>query len=222
MKYAVTLIIILILIGCGAEPADEVHTPITLEQPDFCVVLDFGHGGFDGGAVGNETGVVEAELNLAVGTLVMQGLYDRNVQVILTRTSEDAIGDTKREDMDNRGEILCQEGADIVVSIHMNKFTDRKVRGPMVYYQTGAAEGENLAQSIMDALTQALGREPRLASAGNNFVTRIPPAPAALVECGFLSNHEEELLLQDGDYQKQLADAIVLGIMNYLENNSEQ
>lgn len=221
VKKLFILFICILFCGCSHSSPDEAAPlPTLLDSPDFCVALDFGHGGFDGGAVGVDTGVVEAELNYCIGMLVMNKLNEQNVQVLLTRTDETAIGDTKNEDMHRRGEILCSEGVDIVVSIHMNKFQNRSVNGPMVYYQAGAEAGEELAQTLMDALTAALGRKDRLASAGNNFVTRIPSAPAALVECGFLSNHDEELLLQDAAYQEQLAEAITQGIMEYL-NKSE-
>ena len=218
MKRLFALFVIFVSVGCGSAPAEAVPPSIELSEPLFCVALDYGHGGFDGGAVGVETGVVEAELNYAVGELVREGLIKNNVWVVLTRTDGEALGDTKNEDMHNRGEILCGEQIDLVVSVHMNKFSNRSVRGPMVYYQAGAEAGERLAQSLMDALTEATGRNPRLASAGNNFVTRVPAAPAALVECGFLSHSEEERLLQNSDYQQLVADAIVEGIMNYYLN----
>ena len=116
-----------------------------------------------------------------------------------------------------RGAILCTEGADCTVSIHMNKFSDRSVRGPMCYYQAGAEEGQTLAQCVIDALTEALGKSGRLANPGNNFVTRVPNAPSVLVECGFLSNAEDERMLCDEAYQQLLADAIASGVLAYLD-----
>jgi N-acetylmuramoyl-L-alanine amidase len=116
-----------------------------------------------------------------------------------------------------RGAILCTEGADCTVSIHMNKFTDRRVKGPMCYYQAGAEDGKALAQSVSDALCAAVGRDSRLANPGNNFVTRLPAVPSVLVECGFLSNPEDERNLQDPDFQQRVADGIAEGIMAYLE-----
>ena len=109
------------------------------------------------------------------------------------------------------------DGADAAVSIHMNKFSDRRVRGPMVYYQAGASAGKDLAQCVIDSLTEAAGLKHRLANPGNNFVTRVPACPAVLVECGFLSNAEEERLLQDEAYQKAIAAAIAQGIIAFLQ-----
>ncbi|MDO4564800.1 MAG: N-acetylmuramoyl-L-alanine amidase [Clostridia bacterium] len=218
MKRFILLLLPLLLASCSAAPAAVVPSPSPAPPPTplFSVALDFGHGGFDGGAVGVDTGVIEATLNLAIGNMVKTLLEDSNIEVVLTRPDENAIGDTKNEDMHRRSEILSSESLDLVVSIHMNKFSDRSVRGPMVYYQAGSEAGQLLAQTLMDSLTAATDRNSRLASPGDNLVTRVPSAPAALVECGFLSHPEEELLLQDSDYQALLARAIADGILSYL------
>ena len=159
----------------------------------------------------------ESELNLAVALLVQTALEEAGVRVLMTRTDEGALGGTKKEDMARRGALLSTEGADAAVSIHMNKFPDRRVRGPMAYYQAGADAGQALAASVIDSLTAALALKPRLPNPGNNFVTRIPACPAVLVECGFLSNAEEERLLQDEAYQRAIASAIARGILMFLE-----
>ncbi len=205
------------MLGCARpvtvpEKGEPLSTP-----PRWLVILDAGHGGFDAGASGTATGVKESELNLQVALLVRGALEDAGVRVVMTRTGPGALGSTKREDMARRGQLLLTEGADAAVSIHMNKFSDRKVRGPMAYYQAGAAEGEKLAVAVIDSLTEALCLKPRHANPGNNFVTRIPVCPAVLVECGFLSHPEEERLLQDEAYQRQLAEAVARGVLAFLE-----
>ena len=205
------------MLGCARpvtvpEKGEPLSTP-----PRWLVILDAGHGGFDAGASGTATGVKESELNLQVALLVRGALEDAGVQVVMTRTGPEALGPTKGEDMARRGQLLLTEGADAAVSIHMNKFSDRKVRGPMAYYQAGAAEGEKLAVAVIDSLTEALVLKPRRANPGNNFVTRIPVCPAVLVECGFLSHPEEERLLQDEAYQRTLAEAVAQGVIAYLE-----
>lgn len=194
-------------------------TPFTLsaEPPKYFVILDYGHGGFDCGATGTDTGVLESDLNLLVGERVARALEDRDCFVLRTRTEPDALADTKRDDMARRGAILCTDGADCTVSIHMNKYDNRRIKGPMCYYQAGAKDGQALAGCVIDAITNALGLDPRLANPGNNFVTRIPSVPSVLVECGFLSNPEDERNLQDPDYQQKLADGIAEGVIAYLE-----
>ena len=205
------------MLGCArpvtvSEKGEPLPTP-----PRWLVILDAGHGGFDAGASGMGTGVKESELNLQVALLVREALEDAGARVVMTRTGPEALGPTKGEDMARRGQLLLTEGADAAVSIHMNKFSDRKVRGPMAYYQAGAAEGEKLAAAVIDSLTEALSLKPRHANPGNNFVTRVPVCPAVLVECGFLSHPEEERLLQDEAYQRTLAEAVARGVIAYLE-----
>ena len=90
----------------------------------------------------------------------------------------------------------------------------------MCYYQAGAESGQKLAQCVTDALCRALDRPQRLANPGNNYVTRIPNAPSVLVECGFLSNAEDERRLQDPAYQQTLAQAIADGVLAFLEANA--
>ena len=217
MKRTILLLLSVFLIACTAPTPPCRPIALLPDPPKFFVVLDYGHGGSDSGAVGIDTGVKESDLNLQLGERVAKALEDRGCFVLRTRTGADAIGKTKRDDMAARGAILCTEGADCTVSIHMNKFADRSVRGPMCYYQAGAEEGQALAQCVIDALTEALGKSGRLANPGNNFVTRVPNAPSVLVECGFLSNAEDERMLCDEAYQQLLADAIASGVLAYLD-----
>ncbi len=212
--------LLLWLLGCArSESAPPAREPLPTPERWY-VILDAGHGGFDAGASGTDTGVKESDLNLQVALYVQAALEEAGVRVLMTRTEAGALGATKREDMARRGALLETEGADAAISIHMNKFSDRKVRGPMVYYQAGAEAGHALAASVIDSLTEALSLQPRLPNPGNNFVTRVPACPAALVECGFLSNAAEERLLQDEAYQRATASAIARGVMAYLERTS--
>ena len=217
MKRFLLPILSLFLFRCALPATPCTPYVLDAQPPAYFVILDYGHGGADSGAIGVDTGVLESDLNLAVGERTARALEDRGCFVLRTRTSGDAIGKTKRDDMAARGAILCTEGADCTVSIHMNIFADRSVRGPMCYYQAGAEEGQTLAQCVIDALTEALGKSGRLANPGNNFVTRVPNAPSVLVECGFLSNAEDERMLCDEAYQRLLADAIASGVLAYLD-----
>ena len=220
MRRYFLLLLSCFLLSCSTPAAPCTPFLIDAEPPTYYVILDYGHGGFDCGSVGTDTGVFESDLNLLIGERVARALEDRGCFVLRTRTGADALADTKRDDMAYRGAILCTEGADCTVSIHMNKFTDRSVKGPMCYFQAGSEEGKALADCVIDAMCDALGRDPRLANPGNNYVTRIPAVPSVLVECGFLSNPEDERNLQDPAYQQKLADGIAEGVLNYLQSKS--
>ena len=185
----------------------------------FTVAVDAGLGGADGGAVGTDTGVIEAGLKLAVARLLEAERAARGAQVVMTRTDDGALAPSKSADMEARRSILRGGGIDLVVSVHMNAFSDRAVSGPMVYYMPGSAEGERLARCVMDALTDALGRDHRAPNPGDYFVVRECSAPAVIVECGFLSNPDDERRLQDPAYQQTLAAAIAAGVLAYAEGS---
>lgn len=207
------------LFGAAEWVANRAAEPEAIETvaDAYTIVVDAGHGGPDGGAVGTETGVVEAGLNLEVAMRLADRLTERGMVVIMTRVDEDALGPTKRADVDERIEIFNQKEVDLVVSVHMNKFPDRSVSGARAYYMTGSEQGSKLAQSVIDAINDATGAPHRLANPGDYFVVRECSCPAVLVECGFLSNAADEQLLQQSDYQDTLADAIATGILAYLD-----
>lgn len=155
---------------------------------------------------------------MTVSQLVQAGLEAAGYQVILTRCDADALGPDKQSDMAARKAIMNQPGVDLVVSIHMNKFSDPSVSGPMAFYMQGSQPGEALATQVIQALCTALDRPLRKANPGDYFVIRESTPPSVLVECGFLSNAQDETLLQDPAHQQKLADGIVAGVRAYLES----
>ena len=178
------------------------------------IILDAGHGGKDGGAVG-VSGVQEAGINLEVARLVESGLREAGFAVEMTRRDEGALGENKRADMEARREIMRQDGVCAVVSIHMNKFRDSAIKGPMAFYMKGSEEGEKLATQVITAVCESIGNPKRPANPGDYFVLRESVAPAVIIECGFLSNASDENLLQDPAHQKKLAAGIVAGVAAY-------
>ena len=125
MKRFLFLLLSCFFLSCTAPAAPCTPFSLDAEPPKYYVVLDYGHGGYDCGAIGVDTGVLESDLNLLLGERTARALEDRGCFVLRTRTGPDALADKKRDDMAKRGAILCSEGADCTVSIHMNKFSDR-------------------------------------------------------------------------------------------------
>lgn len=200
----------------GTRKAGNVMGVFAEADSSPVIVIDAGHGGFDGGAVGSKTGVCEAELNLSVAKLLEEELTSRGYKVIMTRSGADAVGETKGADMETRKIIMQDERALAVISIHMNKFSDPSVSGPMVFYMRGSEEGKALADCVIYGVCESLGRPPRSSNPEELFVLRVPYAPSVLVECGFLSNPEDEALLQTEEHQKKLAAGIADGLGDYL------
>lgn len=118
--------IVILMLGLAAVvilAANSDTIPVSTPKKGYRVVIDPGHGGSDCGAVG-VSGVKEAGLNLAVSLYLKEELEALGMEAILTRSDERALAEGKKADMAARGKIMNGEGVDLVVSVHMNKFTD--------------------------------------------------------------------------------------------------
>ena len=197
----------------GTDSADEKIT----------VVIDPGHGGRDGGAVG-EDGTLEKELNLAVALKLKSILESANIHVIMTRETDIELASPdsphkKADDLKARLQLAQNQKNALFVSIHMNKFPVEKYRGLQVYYSENHAESLTLAQTIQNAAQNALQNtaERKVKPAGDSiYLMSHLEIPAVLVECGFLSNTEERELLKNDRYQKKLALCISAAILEYI------
>lgn len=179
------------------------------------VIIDAGHGGTDPGAISTVTGAHEDDINLSIAQLLRDELESYGIPVIMTRSDENAIAETKDADMEKRREIIHGSSVCATISIHMNSFPDDPtVWGPQTHYQEGDGSSKELAYSIQTSLNKLSGGsrgiyEDRL------YVLNGNPMPSVLIECGFLSNSDEATRLLDSDYQRQLAEAIVSGLFDY-------
>lgn len=187
------------------------------------IALDPGHGGDDGGCVG-ASGTTEAELNLQVAFALRDALQQQGAQVVLTRNDETVVYQTdsgktrKQQDMAGRMDVIEQARAQLVVSIHMNRYSDAGVRGAQVFYFEEGSAGQRLARQLQQSLNSLEEQvKKRNAASGNYFILKTPQCPSVLVECGFLSNPQEESLLQDAAYQGRLARVLCEGIVAYYQ-----
>lgn len=227
-KLAVAIPALVMILGIGmlseslidmGRTAPASATPGEELRP--LVAIDAGHGGEDGGAVGSGTGVVEAGLNLEYALALREELYKRGYDVVMTREDGEALGRGKRADMSARRELINSSEADILVSIHMNKFTDSSVRGSMAFYMEGSSEGEKLATCVIEAVCANTGQDKRLANPGDYYVLRESDMPAVIVECGFLSNKGDETLLQTKEHMTALVSGIADGVAEYFSTPVE-
>ena len=202
----------------SASPTPSPENAAPVVPIDKLVVIDPGHGGFDGGAVGSITGVHEDDLNLAVALFLKETFETNGYQVLLTRDDENAIAHTKLDDMHKRYQIIENSGAELVISVHMNFYADSAVAGPQVFFFEGSTRGEILAQMVTSEIERRVKPERmRKATAENYYILGAGNAPSILVECGFLSNAAEEALLMDKAYQIELANAIYVAADDYMD-----
>ena len=129
---------------------------------------------------------------------------------------EEVDDDYKLDDMKKRAEIINQSGAQILVSIHMNKFTSSGENGAQVFFEKDNEDSEKLASSIRDVLRANFENARELVLEGDFYILNNTSPIGVIVECGFLSNPEEELLLQQEEYQNKMCYSIYCGIINYL------
>ena len=205
------------------ENNDYIET-VSLPVSGKIIVIDAGHGVPDEGAEAAD-GTTEAETNLKIALKLQNLLEQSGCTVILTRSDENAIYDIdsqtlrqkKISDIRNRVKIGNESSADIFVSIHLNKIPQQQYDGWQTFYNKKSEEGRKLATSIQNNLNEAIQKEnKRVASKIENiYIINNVEIPTTIVECGFLSNPEEEKNLLDDSYQNRLAWGIYNGIINY-------
>lgn len=191
------------------------------------IIIDPGHGGEDGGAVGHN-GIVEKNINLKISLALRDTLKLLGYETIMTRDKDKAIYDEsainlrqkKRSDLKNRLAIINKNtGEDsIFISIHQNKFPNEKYSGTQVFFSKNNPKSENLAVCVKDSITSKLqpknDREIKEATS-KIFLLNNAKIPSITIECGFLSNKEESQKLNDENYQKKLAFCTIFGINDF-------
>ena len=184
------------------------------------VCIDPGHGGYDGGAVGRDSGTMEKAINLWLAQELKDQMEAQGARVILTREKDIALADEgkERKRRDLKARVEAAQGCDVFLSLHMNEYPDRTQSGPQVFYTAGNDRSRLLAGAIQQSMNEALSpARPRNAHAGDYYVLREQDLPAVLVECGFLSNAAEEKLLLTKEYRAQVAASILSGVISYLQ-----
>ncbi len=191
-------------------------------KAQYTIVIDAGHGGRDGGTVGKTTGVTESKLNLDYALELKDLCQQFGFDVVLTRSTMDGLYDEsapnkKKSEMEKRKNIINSSGADLMISIHMNAFPLSSSSGAQVFYAKGSGLGFELAKSVQTSLSQSFESARDYVSIGDYFVLNYSEIPACLVECGFLSNPEEERLLQTEQYRKSFCYSLLYGIINFFD-----
>ena len=223
-RYAwVYLYVAAFFLCCAALLRHSVETVDSMQPFDAhpVIIIDAGHGAPDGGATG-VTGVKEDRVNLEIARRLDTLLSLMGCECIMTRTDENCIasqGDTirqkKQSDLQNRVGLVNRQRAAVLVSIHQNHFPDGRYCGPQVFW-TG--RGEELARTMQTALADALSpgsrRSPKQSS-GVYLMEHIEH-PGVLVECGFLSNPEEEQKLASPGHQKKIAVVLAAVLADYV------
>ena len=191
------------------------------------IIIDAGHGGFDGGT-SSDDGIIEKDINLKISLYLCEYLNFFGFNTVLTREKDESlesdglstIREKKSSDIHNRMDLMEKTDNALFVSIHQNHYSVEKYYGLQVFYSPNFSdESSQLAQSIQETVTELLQQdnEREIKKCGTSvYLMYNAVKPAVLVECGFLSNHNESQLLKTEEYQKKIAFCIALGIRDYV------
>ena len=199
---------------------------VVLPVTNKVIVIDPGHGGLDPGAVG-KSGILEKDINLDIALKLQAFLEQSGCVIQLTRAIDESIHDKdnssirnkKNSDLKNRKKIIDTSQADAYISIHLNSFPQSQYKGVQSFYPKDSEKGKGLAESIQKELkaTLQISDNREALPIGGVYLMKNTKVPSAIIECGFLSNPEEEQKLSTEIYRKKVAWGIYMGIMRFFE-----
>lgn len=218
--------LLLILFALLFEPALRLSNVFFSRSKNACeVLIDPGHGGMDGGAIG-KLGTVEKGINLAISEKLsaLYGLYGISNQLtreddsLLSSHQGGSVRSRKNADLYERTRMANAMEHATFISVHLNSYPDESCHGAQVFYSENQDGSEKFAKLLQAELIRGLNdgnrRVAKAAERGHYLLQHIQ-RPAVLVECGFLSNEREERLLISEEYQLKLAACIVSGYLKY-------
>lgn len=226
LKITVGMLACLAVLAVGARMSDSVIPASVAADQRPVIVLDAGHGGLDSGAVG-KSGLLEKDVNLSVVKHLQQMLELSGFEVVTTRDEDISIYDAgvegirnqKLSDMDNRLEIVQSYPDSIFLCIHQNNFTDPAYFGGQMFYNNNHPDNRTLAQIMQNRFAQLQdGNDREIKLSGDElYLLRFNKNPSLMIECGFLSNPDEEARLATEEYRQQIAFSIYCGLLEYID-----
>ncbi len=221
--YLLTALVFVGFVSWGSRSV----TTIAENQPiprSHVIIIDAGHGGEDGGAT-SCSGVLESSINLEIALKLNDLMHFLGFQTRMIRTSDvsiytegDTIGAKKISDLKQRVKIVNETEGGILISIHQNTFPQGKYSGAQVFYSDRVAMP--LAKAMQSAFTSTInpGSNRKSKQASGVYLMQRVNRPGLLVECGFLSNPQEEANLRAGEYQQKICCVIGCTLSQMLSN----
>lgn len=220
IKIAIFIYVFAIFYGVfGSFFYESIETSLPVSQK--IIVIDAGHGGWDPGKVRSD-GTKEKDVNLMIAEKLQKYLEQGGAYVINTRIDDSALSENKRQDLKERKELANSGDVDIFISIHQNSFPKSSVKGAQVFYFKNSELSKALAEAIQERIKEFADKNNSRVAKSNSeyYLLKQSDITSVIVECGFLSNDEENKKLNDEEYQQKLAWAIYMGVVDYckLEN----
>ncbi len=221
-KFKVLAVFYLALIIFGVGQSFFVKSVETFSMPvaKKNIVIDAGHGGWDPGKVRTD-GVEEKKINLDISLKLQQYLEQGGANVFTTRIDDSALSKKKIEDLKQRKIIANGDDIDVFISIHQNSFPKKSANGAQVFYFKNSEKGKVLAECIQNKIKELADenntRVPK--PNGEYYILKNTKAASVIVECGFLSNDEENAKLNSEEYQQKIAWAIYNGVLDFCKED---
>lgn len=185
------------------------------------ILIDPGHGGIDGGA-NSKTGTVEKDINLIISLKLKSRLESEGYKVFITREEDKELSRKKVEDLNMRCNMKKETKCDVFISIHQNKFSQESCYGAQVWYANNDKSAK-IAEFIQNSMKEKIDdKNKRLAKPAKQQYKILRDGydgACVIVECGFISNNEEEKRLKTDEHQNKIVDGITCGINKYFEEN---
>ena len=231
--FLVSLLVCLTVVFCVSNSRIALFYPSLSQRAagQYTIILDPGHGGFDGGATSIH-GTAEKEFNLEIALKLRNYLQLFGFNVIMTRTEDvgtdglpnGSIRERKVCDIRNRMALVNSTEDCLLVSIHQNYFQDSSCCGTQVFYSKNLPQSKMIAQCVQRHIASELQQNNTrmVKSAGNEiYLLNNAQRPAVLIECGFISNVNDTELLSDETYQKKLSFCIAEALFDYMYSPEE-
>lgn len=225
LPFYLLTVIVFIAIAAGASQTVTTAVQRTAVEREHIIIIDAGHGGVDGGAT-SCTGVLESQINLEIALKLNDLMHLLGHKTVMIRTTDISVytqGETiaakKVSDLKERVRIVNETENAVLVSIHQNTFSDSRYGGAQVFYaQTEGSQklAGSLQQQLIGILNPTSNRKAK--EADGVYLMEHIEKTGVLVECGFLSNPEEEAKLRDCQYQKSLCGVIAVTLCSFLSN----
>ena len=219
--YAITIVLFIFVTAGANQAVTTLGESIPIER-SCTIIIDAGHGGEDGGAT-SCTGILESQINLQIALRLRDLCHLLGYKTQMIRTSDVSVytgGTTlaakKVSDLKERIRIVNQAKNGILISIHQNTFPEDKYKGAQVFYND-SAESKRLAQLLQSTFVQTInpGSKRKCKASDGIYLMEHIQTTGVLIECGFISNHEEEAQLCSAIYQQKICCVIVSSLSTY-------
>ena len=231
-KLIAAIIVIIIAMGSFISVnMSIVKETMNTNKGNKKILIDAGHGGIDGGA-SSKNGTIEKNINLSIAIKLKKSLQKLGYEVVMTREKDTGpylnsgtIRANYNKDLKNRCELKKSSNCDMFISIHLNYFSQSKYYGAQVWYseyKDSAILAAAIQQNLRNDLDTSNKRVQKPAKNAYKILRENDNMPSAIVECGFLSNDEEEQKLKSDEYQEKIALSISKSIGEFFNSKSKK